>query len=314
MKPVTLIRSDDDFLAGRALASVRERLEAEGYAAEEIAPKDALALAYALETPSMFDAGRLIVVHDADDLPAATVEVVARWSASKPAGIRLVLVASGGAKLAKTLGANAEAIEIRSPPPWETAGWLVGWVKGLGRKIAPEAAEALVESVGQDLRELASAVEQLCLLTEGTIGGADVARLFQGFESQVWTFVDAVMERNPASALRHLRAQLGQGENAIGLVAALARQMRAIAVVRGNERRPAGFFAKELGMSEGAIKRAFRQARGFDDGEVRRAFRLLADADLALKGGEQGESEPPEIVLELLVAGIAERRPAARRV
>lgn len=313
MKPVTLIRADDDFLAGRALAGVRERLEAEGYAAEEIAPKDARALQYALETPSLFDAGRLIVVRGADELPASAVEAVARWAASKPGAIHLALLTSGGAKLAKALGAHADAVEIRSPPPWELAVWVAGWFKGLGRRIAPEAAEALVESVGQDLRELAAAADQLCLLADGTIGVVDVARLFQGFESQVWTFVDAVMDRSAAPALRHLRALLAQGENPIGLVAALARQMRAIAVVRGSERRPAGAFAKELGMSEGAIKRAFRQARGFDDAQVRRAFRLLADADLALKGGEQGESEPPEIVLELLIAGMCERRAPARR-
>lgn len=310
MKPVTLIRGDADFLAERALARIRDELS--DFPLEEIDARESLALTYALETPSLFDQGRLIVVRNADQVPAQALEAIARWAGSGPSGTHLVLMATGGAKAAKALQGLADVVEVRSPPPWETAKWVVEWTKGQGRKIAPDAAEVLVETLGRDLRELAGAVDQLGLAHEGTIDVAAVRRQFVGLESQVWTFVDSVMERNATAAMRHLRALLAAGENPIGILTMLARQLRAIAVVRGSERRPASAFAKELGMSEGAIKRAFRQARSFDDADVRRAFRLLADADLALKGGEQGESGPPEIVLEMLVAEVCGERARAR--
>ena len=72
--------------------------------------------------------------------------------------------------------------------------------------------------------------------------------------------------------------------------------------------------AKELGVSPGYVNRSYKHGRNFDAGEIRRVFRLLADADLALKGGMLGEDNPPELVMELLVSEIAgEGRMAAAR-
>lgn len=312
MKPVVLIACDEEFLAARALERVRARLEGEGYGTQEIPPEDLLGLMYALETPSLLDAGRLIVVRDADRLGADALKRIAAWAASGPQKVRLALLAARGAKIAKALGETAEVLEIRAPPPWETAGWLVTWLKGLGRKITPEAAQALVEAVGNDLRDLASAADVLCASSEGVIDPPAVARMFRGAESQVWSFVDAALGGDRAAALRHLRALLAHGENPIGIHVALTRQLRTVALVRGGDRKPAAVLAKELGVKEGAVKRAFRQARALDDAAIRRAFRVMADADRALKGGEQGEGAPPDLVLELLVADLTEE-PAERR-
>ncbi|MGZ4241699.1 MAG: hypothetical protein ACXVQ7_08840, partial [Actinomycetota bacterium] len=76
----------------------------------------------------------------------------------------------------------------------------------------------------------------------------------------------------------------------------------------------AAVLAKELGVATGYVNRAYKHGRNFDAGEIRRAFRLLADADLALKGGLLGEDNPPELVMELLVSEITgEGRVAAVR-
>lgn len=308
MKAVTIIACADDFLAERELARLRAPLEKKGWAVEEIAAADPQAVQNALETRSLLDAGRLVVVRDAEAMKAAAVTGVAGWAASGPEGVRLVLVASRAAGLAKALGEHADVVQVKAPPPWETPGWVVQWFRRLGRRITPEAAAALVETVGTDLRELASAAEQLTVAHEGPIDAAAVHRQFRGLDSQVWTFVDATLERDPAAALRHLHALLAKGENPIGILSALARQMRTLAVARGAGRTPAAAIARELGVKEGAVKRALRQARRFSDADVRGAFRALAEADVALKGGERGEQEPPEMVLELLVAEICGAR------
>ncbi|MBI4729999.1 MAG: DNA polymerase III subunit delta [Acidobacteria bacterium] len=312
--PVTLVVSGDEFLASTALADLRAELERHDFATEVLPASDPAAIAYGLDTPSLFGGGRLVVVPDADDLKAPALEMISRWAADAPAGVRLALVAARGARLKKSLGAVADVIEVEAPPPWEVPRWVAARLRAAGRRVSPEAAQALVDAVGTDLRELASAAEQLLSSTDGAIDIAAVTRLFRGLESQAWTFVDAVLGRDRPAALRHLGALLGQGENPIGLVAALARQLRTVALVRDSERRPAAVIAKELEVKEGAVKRAFRQARAFGPEDIRRAFRLLADADLALKGGERGEGEPPELVLEMLVAEIAgEAAPSAGR-
>lgn len=308
-RAVTLILSEDEFLASSALGELRRALEAEGYQTEERSPDDVTGIMEALNTPSLFEGARLVVVREAEALKTAAIEQIARWAGEESEGARLALVAGKGPKLEKGLAGLADVTKVQAPPPWEVSKWVAQRVRRLGRQMSAEAAQALVEAVGTDLRELDSAIELLCGAVEGTIELPDVGRYFRGLESQVWTFVDSVLERDRATALRHLHALLAQGENPIGLVAALARQFRTVAMVREGDRRPAAVIAKDLGVREGSVKRAFRQSRGFETEDVRRVFRLMADADLALKGGEQGEGGPPEVVLELLVADIAGDRP-----
>ena len=92
------------------------------------------------------------------------------------------------------------------------------------------------------------------------------------------------------------------------LTAAIATQLRILAMLSTSERRAAAVVAKELGIKEGPVKRAMRRSRNFTPDEIRRAYRLVADADLAFKS----EDDDP-LVLELLVDEIAGPARASRR-
>lgn len=303
MKPATIISSVDDFLAGLALEPIRAGARERGFAEQEISPEDPAALANALETASLFDAGRLVIVRDADGLKEGALSALSRWAASPAPGTRLALVcstAAGAKRLAKALGDAAELRKADEVPPWETPGWVAKRVRTLDRQISAEAAKALVEAVGTDLRELSGAIEQLLVATEGPLDLAAVAAQFRGLESKVHEFVDALLDRDRAQALRRLRALLAHGENPIGIVAAVAGQLRILAMLADGERRPSAAVAKELGIKEGPVKRAMRRVRNFTPEEIRRAYRLVADADLALKT----EGDDP-LVLDLLVDEIA---------
>jgi DNA polymerase-3 subunit delta len=309
MRPATLILAGDEFLAQEALDALREQATSEGFAAEEVSPEDPRAFGYAIETPSLFDAGRFVIVRDAEDLPADTHRVLAAWLEQPPEGIALVLVASGvgGSKLAKLLPADA-IVRAEGVPPWKAPEWVGRRFRERGRKCTAEGAAALVDAVGSDLRDLAAAVERLVETTRGLIGPDEVTAEFQGIESRLYQFVDAVFDRDRPAALKRLRSLIEQGENPIGLVAALARQLRTIAFVSGGDRRPAAVIARELGLKgEGPVRRALRQVKRFDAEDVRRAYRLLADADVALKS----EEDDP-LVLELVVDEIAAERASGR--
>jgi DNA polymerase-3 subunit delta len=310
MRPARIIATADDFLAELELAPLRERARAAGYAEEEVSAADPEALAGALETPPLLDAGRLVLVRDADAATDAAVEVMARWAADPSPGTRLVLLARSPAAARRLAAALGDRVEVRAPedvPPWEAPAWVVKRARALGRRITPEAARALVEAVGTDLRDLAGALDRLLAGGEGTVDVAAVAAHFRGLESKVHEFVDALFDRDRAQALRRLRSLLAHGENPIGIVAQLASQLRILAMLVG-ERRPAAAVARELGIKEGPVKRAMRRARNFTPEEIRRAYRLLADADLALKT-EEGDP----VVLELLVDEIAGPARASRR-
>jgi DNA polymerase-3 subunit delta len=303
VKPARLISSPDDFLTDLELGPLRAKARERGFAEEEVPADDAVAIANALETGSLFDAGRLVIVRDADAAKDAALHAMARWAADPTPNTRLVLLCTtptGTKRVAKALG---DTVEVRTPedvPPWETAGWLVKRARALGRRMTPDAAKALVEALGSDLRELAGALDQLISSSEGEIGVETVTTQFRGMESKVHEFVDALFDRDREQALRRLRALLSHDENPIGIVAQLANQLRILAMLVGTERRPAGAIAKELGIKEGPVKRAMRRARNFSADEIRRAYRLVADADLSLKS----EGDDP-LVLELLVDEIA---------
>jgi DNA polymerase III delta subunit len=151
----------------------------------------------------------------------------------------------------------------------------------------------------------------------GTIDVGAVRRLFRGFESAMYSFLDALLQRDRAASLRHLHALLRAGTHPLEITATLSKQLRALAAARDAGRVQAPALARDAGVSVAQANRALRHGRNFDATELRRAYRALADADLALKGGERGEDQPPELVMELLVAGICgderlARRPAAR--
>ncbi len=303
MKQTRIIVAPDDFLAELELQPLRAKARERGFAEEEITAEDPVALSNALETASLLDAGRLVIVRDADAAKEAALQVMARWSADPSPGTRLVLLcfgAAGAKRVAKALGDTAETRTVDDVPPWETPGWLVKRARTLGRRMTPEAAKALVDALGTDLRELASALDQLVTATPDAIDAAAVAAQFRGVESRVHEFVDALFDRDRAQALRRLRALLAHEENTIGIVAQIANQLRILAMLVGTERRSAAAIAKELGIKEGPVKRAMRRARNFTPEEIRRAYRLVADADLALKS----EADDP-LVLELLVDEIA---------
>lgn len=305
MRPVTVILASDEFIASEALDRLRAEAAAEELAVEEIDAGDSQAILYALDTPSLFGGGRFVLVRQAETLDADTQDAIEAWAKDPPGGVALAMMASGATaqKLAKRFPAGA-IVKAESVPPWKAAEWAVKRAKEKGRRLAGPAAAALIDSVGSDLRDLAAAIDRLVETTQSpTIELDQVQERFTGVESKVYQFVDSVFDRDLPLARKRLHGLLDQGENPIGLIAALARQLRVIAYVAAGDGRSTAVVAKELGLkSEGAVKRALRQARGFTPARIARAYRALADADLALKS----EEEDP-LVLELVVDQIAAR-------
>jgi len=312
VKPVRIIATADSFLAGLELDPLRAKARERGYAEEEVAASDAVGIANALETGSLFDAGRLVIVRDADDAKEPSLKAMARWAADPSPDTRLVLLCQTAAAAKRVAKALGDAAEIRTPddvPPWEAPGWVTKRARSLGRRITAEASKALVEALGTDLRELASALDQLIASapSDAVIDAATVQMQFRGIESRIHEFVDALFDRDRTQALRRLRALLSHGESPILIVASIAAQLRILAMLSGTERRPAAAVAKELGIKEGPVKRAMRRSRNFTPDELRRAYRGVADADLAFKS----EDDDP-LVLELLVDEIAGPARASR--
>lgn len=270
-----------------------------------------------LTSPSLFAERKVVVVRNAQDLSADTVKDVKAYLGSPAEEITLVLVHAGGAKGKGLLDAarKAGAREVSCPrmtKPADRLSFVRGEFRAAGRSATPEACQALVDALGSDLRELASACSQLAADVDGPIDDAVVARYYTGrAEASSFTVADRAVEGRAAEALEALRWSLSTGVAPVLITSALAQGVRAIGKLASAPRgaRP-GDLARDLGMPPWKIDRVRQQMRGWSADGVSDALRAVAEADGAVKGG----GADPGYALEKAVVAVARAaRPATRR-
>ncbi|WP_178880313.1 DNA polymerase III subunit delta [Streptomyces acidiscabies] len=310
LAPVTLAVGQEELLLDRV---VRDVVRAAREADEDTDVRDLVAeqvqpgTLAELTSPSLFSERKVITVRNAQDLSADTVKDLKAYLGSPVEEIALVLLHAGGAKGKAVLEAarKAGAREIACPKmtkPADRLAFVRQEFRATGRSATPEACSALVDSIGSDLRELASAVSQLASDVEGTIDEAVVGRYYTGrAEASSFTVADRAVEGRAAGALEALRWSLSTGVAPVMITSALAQGVRAIGKLssaRGG--RPADL-ARELGMPPWKIDRVRQQMRGWTPDGVAVALRAVADADAGVKGG----GDDPEYALEKAVVAIA---------
>ncbi|MFH8656628.1 DNA polymerase III subunit delta [Streptomyces afghaniensis] len=309
LAPVTLAVGQEELLLDRAVQEVVAAAKAADADTDvrDLTPDQVQPGTLAeLTSPSLFAERKVVVVRNAQDLSADTVKDVKAYLGAPAEEITLVLLHAGGAKGKGLLdAARAGAREVACPKmtkPADRLAFVRGEFRAVGRSATPEACQALVDSIGSDLRELASAVSQLVADVEGTIDEAIVGRYYTGrAEASSFTVADRAVEGRAAEALEALRWSLATGVAPVLITSALAQGVRAIGKLssaRGG--RPADL-ARELGMPPWKIDRVRQQMRGWTPDGVAVALRAVAEADAGVKGG----GDDPEYALEKAVVTIA---------
>lgn len=310
LAPLTLAVGQEDLLLDRAVQQVVAAARAadadtdvRDLTSDQLQPGTLAELT----SPSLFAERKVVVVRNAQDLSADTVKDVKAYLGSPAEEITLVLLHAGGAKGKGLLDAarKAGAREVACPKmtkPADRLSFVRSEFRALGRSATPEACQALVDSIGSDLRELASAVSQLVADIEGTIDEAVVGRYYTGrAEASSFTVADRAVEGRAAEALEALRWSLSTGVAPVLITSALAQAVRAIGKLssaRGG--RPADL-ARELGMPPWKIDRVRQQMRGWTPDGVAAALAAVAAADAGVKGG----GDDPEYALEKAVVAVA---------
>lgn len=310
LAPVTLAVGQEDLLLDRAVREVVAAAKAadadtdvRDLSSDQLQPGTLAELT----SPSLFAERKVVVVRNAQDLSADTVKDVKAYLGAPAEEITLVLLHAGGAKGKGLLDAarKAGAREVACPKmtkPADRLAFVRAEFRTAGRSATPEACQTLVDAIGSDLRELASAVSQLAADVEGTIDEEVVGRYYTGrAEASSFTVADRAVEGRVADALEALRWSLSTGVAPVLITSALAQGVRAIgklSAARGG--RPADL-ARELGMPPWKIDRVRQQARGWTPDGVAVALRAVAEADAGVKGA----GEDPEYALEKAVVTIA---------
>lgn len=311
---VTLIVGPEEFLAERAMSVAlagNERVEVDG------SDDRAAGLLREAMSPTLFGDAPVTVVRNLDQLDDEAAAVVKQAIAD---GVDLVLVHPGGVKGKALLTAirASGAVEVSCTAPKrgpETADFIAREFAQHRRKGTSDAAAALAEAVGSDLRMLSAAISQMCAdLDADPIDASHVQTFFSGVaDVSSFQISDAVWDRRGADALRDLRwaQQAGdRGRMGPALIASLAGGVRSLARLSAAPRSvPEAQLAAEVGAPPWKIKVMRRQLNRWTGAGLAAATLRLAAADAAAKGGVlEGESLDPaqkDAMLESLVVALA---------
>lgn len=294
LAPVILVLGDEELLVTRAISDVASRTRAADPGAE-VHEFDASAMQPGELTevlsPSLFGGRRLAVVRGGQDARKELVAAVLDY-AKAPDPDATLLVAHVGAAKGKAFAdglqkAGAEVVRaFKITKHRERLDFVTNEFRRLGGKSSADAAEALIEAVGTDLRELAAACSQLIADTGGRVDLATVTRYYRGrAEVSGFTVSDAAVAGDTASALEALRWALHSGVDPVPIADALADGVRTVARVAAAGRGSAYQLAAGLGLPAWKIEKAQRQARGWTPDGLVRAMRAAAECNAAVKGG-----------------------------
>ncbi|HEX3829894.1 MAG TPA: DNA polymerase III subunit delta [Sporichthyaceae bacterium] len=313
---VTLVIGPEELLVDRAVAAAARMIRAVDAEADVIQVAAGVlesGAVFELTAASLFAQRRLLVIRGAQDLTGPALVEIEALLADLPEDTSVVLTHAGGAKGKGVLEAarRAGAVVVDCAEVKKTGDKLTfvsGEFRAASRRISSDAAKALLDAVGGDLRGLAGACAQLVADTTGTVEVDTVRRYYAG-RAEVTSFAvaDLAVEGRTEEALVQLRWALSCGVEPVLVVAALAMALRNIAKLAGAPRgaRPADL-ARDLGMPPWKIDRVRAQLRGWDGEGIARALRAVATADADVKGA----AASPGYALEraLVTVGAARRR------
>ncbi|MGH3772767.1 MAG: DNA polymerase III subunit delta [Pseudonocardiaceae bacterium] len=306
--PLYLILGEEELLVERAVQAVVDavrradpRTEVRRVRATDLVPGEFDELV----SPSLFAQGRVVVLgaaHEAGKDIAGVVLDHARHL-SRGAGVAegaegagdlgdivLVVVHAGGARgkaLADALRtAGAGVISCPRVTRFEErAGFIRDEVHRVGGRISAGAVTALLDTVGSDLRELASAAAQLSADSGGSVDEAAVRRYHRGrAEVTGFSVAEKVMAGDRAGAVETLRWAMQLGVPHVLVADALADAVRTVARVSASGGGDPYRLASTLGMPPWKVKKAMAQARGWEREGLAQAIQLVAAVNADVKG------------------------------
>jgi DNA polymerase-3 subunit delta len=308
---IKVIWSQDDLLASEA---VDDLAPAAGSAVEVVHLDVELGIdnfEEAVFAGSLFASDRLVILRNAQILKKADIErVSSALHGDVPSDV--VIVATSERVPTPLIDAMKDIAKVdRLPRP--RRGELVNWVskrmQRTGVKAARDAPATMVEAIGENLRDIAQAIDQLGLRAGGRIvGRKEILEHFSPqAEQPIWVLFDAIVKHDGEKAFATLRRALAHGDEPLPMLGAIISSVRGIIRTKSlGERDPQitdDGVAKALGVTAGRAGVMRRQSRSLSWPWLLAVHRLLAQADFELKGGEDGAVLPPDVVMERVVAG-----------
>ena len=318
MFPAYLVRGDDPSLVAQAAHALTARLVGEGdpslmveeFGGPGIDQFDIGAVIDACTTPPFLVERRVVVVREAGQLVAADAKRLVSYLEDPLPTTALVLVGGGGTvpqALTKAIGARGELVETAVGTGRARSQWLADHLSGGPVRLDGAATALLSAHLGGDMGRLEGLLETLAsAYGPGSTVSMDDLEPFLGEAGALapWDLTDAMDAGETAKALSVLHRMLVAGDShPLVVMTVLHRHYRQILRLDGAGVTSADEAAALLGLrSSFPAKKALAQATRLGSVRVARAIRLLAEADLDLRGST---ALAGEAVLEVLVARLS---------
>lgn len=308
--PVTLLWGEDEFLLRQAAGAILAPLAVE--ATEVAARAWQGGELFDLATPSLWGGRRALLVTGCQSLPEAAVKELRAYlrapSEDAVCVLTLVSAATRPPVLAKVVHAAAGTVRQVTLKRQDVPRWVLERAGDRGVVMSPQAAAALVGTLGESTGRLDQAVEQLGTAFPGrAIGPAEVHRQFVGVgEQRVWDLCDKAFTGLAPDALVMLRGLLEGREDPLMVLGGIASRVRDLLRVRSLPPKLASAeAARAAGLRfEWQLRRYREQAARFPRGRLEEVHDLVVEADRQIKGGVPGDVVLPTLVLA--AAGHAE--------
>lgn len=307
--PLHLVLGEDEFLTERATSAVVAAARAATPAGEDPpvvsrlgGPEVTAPQLFELLSPSLFGEARIVVITGAAELGKDAVAAVLGAAADLPEETVLVVQHTGGGR------AKAMVADLRKAGAEEHAAGkisrhmdVVGFVRSefrvLNVRVSPEACEALVEAVGNDLRSLASACGQLVADTGGKVDVEAVRRYHSGVVGvSGFTVAERAVTGDTAGAIEALEWAMHTGVPHVVLADALADAVNSIALVGTQRGAPPADLARQ-GLPPWKVKKVNAQTRYWSIQTLGSALQIVA----RLNGEVKGMAEDSSFALERAV-------------
>jgi DNA polymerase-3 subunit delta len=282
------------------------------------AEADLAAVADACRTPPFLGDRRVVVVGDLGERPAEAFAPLVDYLADPMPTTSLVLVAGDDKLPAKLLAAVKASgrVVAAAGPGRDAVGWVHQRTAQSAVRLDRDAEARLTQHLGEDVSRLGALLDVLAAAYgEGARVDSEMLEPYLGEAGGVapWDLTDAIDAGDAQTALTVLHRMLGAGgRHPLVVLAGLHRHVASMLKVEDpciHDERDA---ARLLGIAEGRstfpAKKALAGARRLGPDGTAEAVGLVADAEVALKGGLEW---PPELVLEVLVARLCRLSRAA---
>ncbi len=268
-----------------------------------------------LRTVSMFSAGRMVIVDEADDFVSKYRSQLEDYVDRPSKSSLLVLDVKSfpqNTRLAKKLPSAGMSLECKPLSGAKLNAWLIARAKSKHElQLTRDGAALMIELAGNSLGLLNQELSKLASYVgdRSRIGVEDVRTLVGGWKAETtWTMLNAVRDNDLNRALICLDKLVIAGEAALKILGGITFVFRKFAKATEASRMgtPLRVALKEAGIFPNEIDAAERYLRRIGRPRAERIINRISETDYRLKGGSR---LPDRVELEQLLLWLAGTAP-----